>query len=140
MANPLTSNPLTSIKGIGPALAERMAAAGFDTVPKVADAATDALAQVQGLSEATASKVITAAQSAVPDGLAMMAGSSGGSAASPAPDDRLSRLEARVAELESAVVKARKEAKKAAGRAKAAEKAAARGTKSKKKKNRKKKK
>ncbi len=125
MANPPTSNPLTSIKGIGPALAERMAAAGYDTVDKVADAASDALSQVQGLSEATAVKVIGAAQSAVPDGMPIVGDLVGGSDL----DGRVAALEAAVVDLEEAVRRAGKKAKKAETRAKAAEKAAAKAKK-----------
>ena len=46
------ANDLTTITGVGPALAKRLARAGFATVPKVAGASAKALADVQGLSEA----------------------------------------------------------------------------------------
>jgi len=56
--------PVTSIAGVGPKTAEKLAAAGFDTVPKIADATAEKLSElVSGLSLTKAEGIITEAVS-----------------------------------------------------------------------------
>ena len=55
---------MTSIPGVGPKTAEKLAAAGFDTVQKIADASADKLSeQVSGLSLTKAEGIIAEAVS-----------------------------------------------------------------------------
>ena len=92
-----------SITGVGPALANRLIRAGYDTVPKVARASAKSLAQVQGLSEATARKVIAAAKKVKPVKKAAPK-------RKPAGDPlakRIDALEKRLVKLERALAKAK---------------------------------
>ena len=104
---------LVSITGVGPALANRLIRAGYDTVPKVARASAKSLAQVQGLSEVTARKVIAAAKKVKPAKKAAPKRKPAKKAApkrKPAGDPvakRIDALEKRLAKLERELAKAK---------------------------------
>ena len=121
------ANELTSITGVGPELAKRLARKGFTTIPRVAGASAKALSEVQGLSEATAAKVIADAKKARP--AAKKAASKARPAAKKAaakpkrpgkkPGGKRPRpSDARVAKLEKSLAKAQDQAKKARKQAK----------------------
>lgn len=102
---------LTDINGIGPALAKRLAAKGFSTVAAVAAATPAALAEVQGLSAATAAVIIDAARSdggaddAGPQAVAPAGPGTGGTGGEAELRAEVVELQLRLAKLEKTVAK-----------------------------------
>lgn len=110
---------LTDIHGIGPALAQRLTAAGITTIDSVAASTPATLSRVHGLSASTAARVIAEAMKV--GGLAEAAVSPSKPKPDPAfadLDERIVRLEATVAKLERQLAKTKKKANRAPAKAK----------------------
>jgi len=65
---------LLSLPGVGEKMAERLAAAGFRSLEKIAHASADLLQEVKGVGEKTAQKLIVAAQELLTSGEARAEG------------------------------------------------------------------
>jgi N utilization substance protein A len=65
---------LLSLPGVGEKMAERLAAAGFRSLGKIAHASADLLQEVKGVGEKTAQKLIVAAQELLTSGEARAEG------------------------------------------------------------------
>lgn len=62
-----TEVDVTEVTGVGPSKVDPLAESGFNTVGELADASTEELAEISGIGEATAEKIIDGAKELVDD-------------------------------------------------------------------------